>query len=214
VSDTENDNVVTCPSCEYRYPQVHGTCVMCGTLAPMFEPVQESTMVDEFTPVDTCGSHSQRKALGSAVRKLLPAFAAAILLVVASFLNHDHSGNPRTSFVSTTQVTAGVERPTADQINPQHILSSPASRVAPTVLVSLVTVQKSTSEKQSDPVALWNAVKRGNVEAEVILANLYLRGDHVQQNCEQAQMLLIAASTKASKLAQSSMKSDYAKYCK
>lgn len=214
VSDTLNDSVVTCPSCEYRYPQRHGTCVMCGTPAPMVEALQQSAALDEFSPVEISTSHSQRKSAGSAVRTLLPVFAASVLLVFASLLNHGHNGNPHTSGVAATQVIPVVEQSRADQINPQHIFSASVRRVPPTVPVSLITVQKETSQKQGDPMSLWNAVRRGNVGAEVTLANLYLRGDQVPQNCEQAHMLLLAASTRGNKLAQSSLKSDYAEHCK
>jgi hypothetical protein len=39
------------------------------------------------------------------------------------------------------------------------------------------------------------------VSAEVALAKLYLEGEAVPHNCEQAQMLLLAASRKGSKAA-------------
>jgi len=45
---------------------------------------------------------------------------------------------------------------------------------------------------------LWNGVKKGYVPAEVTLADLYLRGDGVQASCDQARILLVAASKKGS----------------
>ena len=41
---------------------------------------------------------------------------------------------------------------------------------------------------------LWVAVRKGNTVAEVTLADLYVYGDGVQQNCDQGRTLLIAAS--------------------
>jgi TPR repeat protein len=41
---------------------------------------------------------------------------------------------------------------------------------------------------------LWAAVGNGNSTAEVILADLYLRGDGVARSCEQGRVLLRAAS--------------------
>jgi TPR repeat protein len=41
----------------------------------------------------------------------------------------------------------------------------------------------------------WEAVRDGNVPAEVALANLYLRGDGVPKDCEQARALLDAAAS-------------------
>jgi hypothetical protein len=45
---------------------------------------------------------------------------------------------------------------------------------------------------------LWSSVKKGYVPAEVTLADLYRRGDGVEKNCDQARVLLVAASKKGS----------------
>jgi hypothetical protein len=45
---------------------------------------------------------------------------------------------------------------------------------------------------------LWAGVRKGYVPAEVTLADLYRRGDGVSKNCDQAQVLLVAASKKGS----------------
>jgi hypothetical protein len=45
---------------------------------------------------------------------------------------------------------------------------------------------------------LWTSVKKGHVPAEVALADLYRRGDGVERNCDQARILLVAASKKGS----------------
>jgi hypothetical protein len=45
---------------------------------------------------------------------------------------------------------------------------------------------------------LWAGVRKGYVPAEVTLADLYRRGDGVEKNCDQAQVLLVAASKKGS----------------
>jgi len=46
---------------------------------------------------------------------------------------------------------------------------------------------------------LWKAVAKQNVEATVLLSDLYLRGDGVPKNCEQARLLLDAAALKGRK---------------
>ena len=43
---------------------------------------------------------------------------------------------------------------------------------------------------------LWAAVEKGNVQAEITLADMYARGEGVTRNCNQAQVLLRAASKK------------------
>ena len=45
---------------------------------------------------------------------------------------------------------------------------------------------------------LWASVKKGYVPAEVTLGDLYRRGDGVEKNCDQARVLLVAASKKGS----------------
>lgn len=45
---------------------------------------------------------------------------------------------------------------------------------------------------------LWASVKKGYVPAEVALGDLYRHGDGVVKNCDQARVLLVAASTKGS----------------
>ena len=49
---------------------------------------------------------------------------------------------------------------------------------------------------------LWAAVEKGNVEAEVALAELYRQGKGVVRNCDQARVLLSAAARKGSAEAQ------------
>jgi PilZ domain len=46
------------------------------------------------------------------------------------------------------------------------------------------------------PEELWNSVHSGNSKAAVELAELYIKGEGVPQNCTQARVLLLAASEK------------------
>jgi TPR repeat protein len=94
----------------------------------------------------------------------------------------------------------------------EYIVHNPVRGVQQFVARKLRTAQ-TIAAKEADPVELWNAVKRGSVKAEVALANLYLEGEAVPQNCEQAQMLLYAASMKGSKLAGDFLKSSYPQRC-
>jgi hypothetical protein len=45
---------------------------------------------------------------------------------------------------------------------------------------------------------LWAGVRKGYVPAEVTLADLFRRGDGLEKNCDQARVLLVAASKKGS----------------
>lgn len=51
-------------------------------------------------------------------------------------------------------------------------------------------------KKQMTPEQLWAAVQAGNSRAAVTLAELYIKGEGVPQNCQQARILLLMASEK------------------
>jgi type II secretory pathway predicted ATPase ExeA len=63
-----------------------------------------------------------------------------------------------------------------------------------------------------DPAELWKQVANESTSAEVALANLYLDGVVVPQNCPQAQVLLLAASKKGNSGAESLL-ATYEKRC-
>lgn len=46
------------------------------------------------------------------------------------------------------------------------------------------------------PEQLWSAMQKGDMKAAVALADLYMRGEGVEVNCEQARMLLLVAAGK------------------
>ncbi len=60
---------------------------------------------------------------------------------------------------------------------------------------------KSPGSSAAAANSLWAAVKKGNISAEIALANLYARGDGVTKNCDQARVLLRAAAEKGSSMA-------------
>jgi TPR repeat protein len=51
-------------------------------------------------------------------------------------------------------------------------------------------------KSSATPEQLWASVQAGNASAAVALADLYLRGDGVTANCDQARVLLLVASAK------------------
>jgi TPR repeat protein len=59
----------------------------------------------------------------------------------------------------------------------------------------------SSSKKQMTPEQLWASVQAGNSKAAVTLAELYIKGEGVPQNCQQARILLLAASEKRNEAA-------------
>jgi PilZ domain len=55
----------------------------------------------------------------------------------------------------------------------------------------------STKKMAVTPQQLWASVQSGNTKAAVALADLYIRGDGVPMNCNQARVLLLVASEKS-----------------
>jgi general secretion pathway protein A len=78
--------------------------------------------------------------------------------------------------------------------------ASQHSKTPPTVL--LADLPKTRRQRRwnlanpSDPDQLWAQVRKQNSNAEVELARMYLEGSAVPKNCQQAQVLLLAASRK------------------
>ena len=57
---------------------------------------------------------------------------------------------------------------------------------------------------------LWKATSRGNPDAPVRLAGMYIKGDGVPKSCEQALVLLRAAATKENAAARNRLAALYA----
>jgi hypothetical protein len=55
----------------------------------------------------------------------------------------------------------------------------------------------SSNKKQRTPAQLWAAVQAGDSKAAVTLADLFIKGEGVPQNCQQARILLLVASEKS-----------------
>ena len=114
---------------------------------------------------------------------------------------------------SAAQLTATSGQLKLENAGERQIVHNPVRGVQHVVAAKLGAAQTTNAAKEDDPVELWKAVKRGSVSAEVALAKLYLEGEAVPQNCEQAHILLFAASMKGSKAADNFLKSSYAERC-
>lgn len=77
-------------------------------------------------------------------------------------------------------------------------LDNPSAGSSHPLSVALAQSRETSSAKKglASPQQLWSAVQGGNVQAALTLAELYLRGDGVPANCDQARVLLLAASKK------------------
>lgn len=103
---------------------------------------------------------------------------------LASSSNSKTSGSSAPTVGSTTPSVSPIESPTGEaEFNAaREMLHSPNRQFE---------LRRSTD-------LLWSAVRKGYVPAEVTLADLYRRGDGVAKNCDQASVLLTAASKRGS----------------
>lgn len=191
---------------------------MCGTAAPVVEPLQTHSRVpDEFSGADYQSrpsvSDSQQSPPHPGLRRLVPiVVVSTVLMVVLSVFYEVHKRNLAKESGSA-DLTAILAQPKVRNADQRHIARNPVRRVQHVIPAKLGTSQTPDTAKEDDPVELWKGVKRGDVSAEVALANLYLQGKSVPQSCEQAHMLLQTASTKGSKAADTLLKSNYAERC-
>jgi hypothetical protein len=192
---------------------------MCGTPSPAIEnPPVLSAIPDEFSGPDreaaVSSSDNQQTPPKPGLRRLIPVIVVSIVLIVfASFFREVRKGKLPKESGPAAERTRTFAQPKLESAGPRQIVHNSARGVPHPVAATLGTAQATDSAKENDPAELWNAVKRGSVPAEVALANLYLKGEAVPQNCEQAHMLLLAASMKGSKFADDFLKSSYAERC-
>jgi hypothetical protein len=192
---------------------------MCGTPPPAFKPVQLGSAVpDEFSPTDDVamsGSKNQENSSNLGLVSLVAVLVVSTgLILFASFRYELSKARPHQELGPSAKIADRPGQPKSESTNPQEVVHYSPREAPLAVPASLVTVGKAFAAEEKDPVDLWNAVKRGSAPAEVALANLYIKGEAVSQSCEQAHVLLLAASMKGSKLADNVLKSTYAERCR
>lgn len=84
-------------------------------------------------------------------------------------------------------------------------LAVPSTKEAPRRL-PYRRLPNSAEDRSAEATRLWSAVASGDSSAEVDLARLYLRGEGVPRNCEQARVLLRAAAKGGSSEARLALK--------
>jgi hypothetical protein len=214
VSKTVKDELTTCASCEYRYPSSEGICAMCGTelLRPLLAaPNRFRRASHEVKPA--IANRQQGPPPRPEPWKLVPVVVVLIAItLVATFFSKNRKSSLHKESGSAGELTATSGQPKLENAVEPQIVHNPVTGVQQYVARKLRTAQ-TIAVKEADPAELWKAVKRGSVNAEIALANLYLEGEAVPKNCEQAHMLLSAASMKGSKAADDYLKSNYAERC-
>ena len=197
---SKHDELVTCVSCHFRYARVRGFCPRCGETAPPF-----------IAKARGGTSRGVYHALAQAARRAIPALLCAILLFFAWPLWRD-----RERTIRGRQDDQIASPPVAVQPQPAELLS-PDSRVQAAAQIEHSAKTREAepqAPREIDPAVLWNQVTNGSVNAEVVLAKLYLDGKGVEQSCEQAHQLLLAAAKKRSRAAIELLSGNYRKRCR
>ena len=142
----------------------------------------------------------------SAVAPPVPSNSTAVQRDVSSVPNEETS-HLRGAFVNASKTDGipagslqhsddgGLDAKAPDQ-HAEMALEAGKSELA----AALASLRGTNGVRDSSKAArlLWAAVKNNNSTAEVVLADLYLRGDGVAKSCEQARVLLEAASKSGS----------------
>ena len=83
------------------------------------------------------------------------------------------------------------------EIRKEPVKTTPVKTQKPSAGTSTTSSPSATGKKSAiNPNQLWGEVQAGNSKAALELAELYIKGDGVPQNCQQARVLLLTASEK------------------
>jgi PilZ domain len=110
--------------------------------------------------------------------------------------------SPQTAAASPAALMTRTSSPLArpQSTNAEQPLGASPGAVATAPAASKVNYSSGPAQHQKKASAtaqqLWSALQAGNINAAVALADLYARGEGVPVNCEQARVLLLAASAK------------------
>jgi hypothetical protein len=155
-------------------------------------------------------AHSERAVMPSApavpYTKPAPANSAPPPSATPSAL--PTSATPSPAVQNKNQVDASSQNDQAADSPPTEPTEASSSAVVQSGAAELATAQKyldgapgTTRDRAEAAQWLWKAVRKRNLEATLALSDLYLRGDGVPKNCDQARLLLDAAAKKGAKAA-------------
>ena len=198
----QQDDRVVCSSCRYSYPRIRGFCPGCGQLAPESPAGSPSPYLVELEQTQSSSRKSRMRSLG---------LVAVSLLVASGFfmakVNSGRSLQPPTAVSATQSVSP--------EISPQTVSVSDSPRSTPQAQdVAAKATTARALPQNADQSTLWKHVKRGDINAEVSLAKTFLDESAGTQNCEQAHLLLLAASKNRNKEADALLSGAYALRCR
>jgi hypothetical protein len=219
-----------CPMCGVPAPKLEHTSLNLETTSRGETPgfSERSHSANDPAAMRTVSVTSYRTGgLRPKSRIAMVIFAATASLVLlllwrvsGSKLPNSKQSNSKPSVPATTPSAIpeleGTEGSTpASAATKKRAASSPVSPSARQLQPSAENELKSASDTSAadDPQELWKKMSKGSTHAEVALALLYLDGNKVAKNCEEAAVLLTAASRRGSTKAKSLLEKHYAERC-
>jgi hypothetical protein len=216
----QTDEFITCHSCDFRYPSSRGICVMCGAPARTAAPVRAASEGVSKPHASSRAPHAaivgeqpqpEVGAQGSGKSIWLGVAVSVVVLVPLLLVIHNWKSSPATEPAAV--VTSARPQLSSEVVAaPVRAGKHPAKKDhAPAP--EQPQAESTAASSRQDPAELWKDVRGGSARAEVTLARLYLDGNTVPQSCEQTHMLLLAASKKGSKAADSLLTGAYVQRC-
>ena len=156
------------------------------TQTPVGRPISPSASISE--PTDT--------------KPLATEPAAVQTVSVAAPTRSPRRQGPQTARASSTDEKTRTSSPSAtpQPVKAEQPLEASQAAVAPAPAASMAHSSSGQVQQpkkvSATPLQLWSALQAGNIKAAVALADLYIRGEGVPVNCEQARILLLIASKK------------------
>jgi type II secretory pathway predicted ATPase ExeA len=168
----------------------------------------------ETMPPTTIVKTSETEAVKPATAKMLPEQVQHPAVAPAELRKHVNEGDtPAETRLPAPVVEIANARPLP---SPENVIPPSIVKTSDTEAVKPAPAKTPPEQVQNpavDPAELWKRVQEGSISAEIQLAVLYLEGSVVEQSCEQAHLLLVAASRKGSKVASDLLSGKYAERC-
>lgn len=160
-----------------------------------------ATASSQTSPVNQAASAPQQPS-SSAAKKTAAQSASPVGSSAASTAQNGNSNTPTSSKLTQSAVA----KPTA-----RNSATTDTTDAAKTAAgADELARAKNASDSAAAAAWLWKSTAKGNPDAPVLLANMYMQGDGVPRSCEQAVVLLKTAAAKENARARNKLASMYA----
>lgn len=182
---------------EGRWQFIRGVLVGIGISALVTVPIFRYAGSERQNSEAQTATRPMEKAQASAGQAGVASGPAAMKTLEVS----PAGGAPRLQPGSSEVANKPVRSVAAAAATDRQMGGAPSFEARPTVSVPAPAAAEQAQHSRkaaATPQQLWSGVQAGNMKAAVALADLYVRGEGVPVNCEQARVLLLVAAEKNS----------------